>query len=119
MKRNSKRRHPFVLVYFEEDDTGTTQTYFVDMLQSPKCPERYAHYWAIKKVRDWLKQNNIPFKEWQNYMLYPVNRFNCSQFGNSDTFYDHIHVADYPEEDDKLGIEWYNNIKSRYACQIK
>ena len=120
MKRNSKRRHPFVVVYNTEIDGESCQTFIV-LLQSPKVPERYAWLWALKKVRDWLHKCHIPFENWTRYEIYPVKRFNCSQWEThpDDRFYSHIHVADYPEEDDKSGIDWYNNIKSKYACKIK
>jgi len=119
MKRNSKRRHPFILTYLEKDDNEEQQEYFVGLLQSPKVPERYAYLWVLKKVRNWFRESNIPFEEWNKYMIYPINSFNCNQFGCDDIFYEHIHVADYSKEDDKSGIDWYNNIKSRYACKIK
>lgn len=116
MKRNSKRRHPFVLVYLENDET-----YFVDMLQSPKCPERYAWHWALKFVRDWLRKSNISFEEWSKYQIYPVDRHNCSQFGwnEDDKWIEHIHVSDEVEEDDEATIKWYNEIKSKWKPTIK
>lgn len=123
MKRNSKRRHPFVVIYTNIDRQGDPYDVFIGLLQSPKVPERYAYLWALKKVRDELIKYNVPFEFWTRYNIYPINRFNCSQFSlnqlDEDRFYEHIHVADYPEEDDKSGIDWYNNIKSRYACKIK
>ena len=121
MKRNSKRRHPFVVVYFYKDENGETQTYFIGLLQSPKVPEKYAWYWALKKVRDYLRKGNIPFEDWTKYEIYPINRFNCCQWdwNEEDKFYEHIHVADSPKEDDEEMINWYNEIKSRYTCKIK
>lgn len=121
MKRNSKRRYPFVLVYFDNDSNNEPQTYFVDMLQSPKVPERYAWLWALKYVRDWLKKSNIPFKEWSKYELYPVDRHNCSQFAwnEEDKWIEHIHVADNIPEDDEATIKWYNEIKSKYKPKLR
>lgn len=120
MKRNSKRRHPFVVVYNTEINGESCQT-FIGLLQSPKVPERYAQFWALKKVREWLKKYNIPFENWTRYEIYPVNRFNCSQWEThpDDIFYAHIHVADYPEEDDKLSIEFDNSIRSKWKPTIK
>ena len=121
MKRNTKRRHPFVLLYYDNDSKGEQQTYFVDMLQSPKVPERYAWLWALKKVRDWFRASNIPFEEWTKYVIYPVDRFNCSQFDETDDnkFYDHIHCADNVPEDDLEMVKWYNEIRSKYKPQLK
>lgn len=121
MKRNSKRRHPFVVVYLNKDKEGDPYTVFIGMLQSPKCPERYAWFWALKKVRNWLKEKHIPFEFWTRYNIYPVNRFNCSQwdYHPEDRFYDHIHVADEPKEDDEEMIKWYNEIKSKWKPSIK
>ena len=117
MKRNSKRRHPFVLVKMDYD-----REVFISLLQSPKVPERFAWKWVIKKVRNWFRKQNIPFSEWCNYLLYPVNRFNCSQFDcdEEEIFYEHIHIADSNEDDDKDTVEFYNGgQKSKYNCKIK
>ena len=123
MKRNSKRRHPFVVVYSTKDKEGDPYTVFIGMLQSPKCPERYAWFWALKTVRDELRKYNVPFDLWSRYQIYPVHRFNCSQFtlmqNCDDVFYDHIHVADEPKEDDVEMIKWYNEIKSKWKPSIK
>ena len=119
MKHQSKRRHPFVLVKYEED---SDKTLFISLLQTPKVPEFYASKWALKKVMDWLRKENIPFKEWGNYVLYPVHRFNCCQFDwkKEAVFYDHIHVADSDEKDDNDWIECYNEgRKSKYNCKVK
>ncbi|MCM1260630.1 MAG: hypothetical protein NC222_06735 [Staphylococcus sp.] len=118
MKKNSKRKHPFVLVRFDTD-----KTVFISLLQSPKVPERYAWKWAVKKSRDWLRKENVSFSEWSKYVLYPVHSFNCCQFdwNKEDIFYDHIHVADSNLDDDKEGIVFYNTcmFKSKYNCKIK
>ena len=118
MKHNSKRRHPFVLVYFD-----VLHTEFISLLQSPKVPEKYAWKWALKKVREWLRKENIPFSKWSKYVIYPVNRFNCCQldWDKKDIFYDHIHVADNNFDDDKEGIKFYNTYtsKSKYNCNVE
>lgn len=121
MKRNSKRRHPFVVVYTNTDRQGDPYNVFIGLLQSPKVPERYAYLWALKKVRDELRKYNVPFEFWTRYNIYPINRFNCSQWETypDDRFYEHIHVADFPKEDDESAIEWYNNIKSKWKPTIK
>lgn len=119
MKNNSKRRCPFVLVKYDEN---SNQTIFVSLLQTPKVPDFYAWKWALKKVRDWLRKENIPFKEWGSYELYPVHRFNCCQFDwkKEDVFYDHIHVADSDEQDDKETMDFYNRgRKSKYNCKVR
>lgn len=118
MKRNSKRRHPFVVVYGTKDEEGDDVEIFVGMLQSPKCPERFAWYWALKTVRDQLQKYHIPFENWKNYTIYPVHRFNCTQFSlkqnDDERFYDHIHVADFPKEEDEEMIKFYNEVKSKW-----
>lgn len=122
MKRNSKRRHPFVVVYLTEDKEGDPYTVFIGLLQSPKCPERYAWFWVIKKVRDELRKNHVPFEFWDRYQIYPVNRFNCSQFSlkqnDENRYYEHIHVADNTKEDDEEMIKWYNEIHSKWKSTI-
>lgn len=126
MKRNSKRRHSFVLVkaaQIQQPDVCKEpgKEEFVALFQSPKCPEKYAWFWALKIVRDWLRKNNIPFEKWNDYIIYPVHRFNCSQFNypTNEQFYDHIHVADNDKEDDEATIKWYNEIKSKWKPTIK
>lgn len=119
MKKQSKRKHPFVLV---KVDDKTQQEIFVALLQSPKVPEQYAWRWALKKVRDWLRKENISFSEWSSYIIYPVHRFNCCQFDwkKEDVFYDHIHIADCDEAEDTEWVEYFNGgKKSRYSCSIK
>ena len=80
-------------------------------------------FWALKTVRDELRKYSVPFDLWSRYQIYPAHRFNCSQFTlmqNCDNvFYDHIHVADEPKEDDEEMIKWYNEIKSKWKPSIK
>lgn len=112
--RNKKHRYSFVLVKSISD---TRKVEFIGMFQSPKVPQRISWMWALKIVRDFLRKNNIPFEDWNNYVIYPVCPFNCGQFDNvlKDCFYDHIHVAELNKEDDEEEIASYNDfIKSKY-----
>ena len=107
---------------YVHDNNGEKRDFFIGMFQTPKVPERYAWRWAIKMAREWLKKHNIPFDKWANYHLYPVSGFNCCQFNwpKEEMAFDHIHIADYPKEEDEETLRFYNSERgSRHSCKIK
>ena len=118
MKHNNKHKYNFVLVYLNETSHGTPYQIFLGMLQSPKCSKQYAWLYALKDVRDNLLKYHIPFDYWYRYRIYPVNRFNCSNFSlkqvDNHTF-SYIDAADPSKKEDNIKIKQYNDIiKSKH-----